>query len=263
MTLSAISENSPRLSVIETVARQYHMEAGPFERTLRATVIPEKCSREEFAAFLLVAKNYGLNPILREIYAFPKKGGGIQPIVGIDGWTAMINREPAFDGMSFADHMDDDGKLIAITCRMHRKDRAHPIEATEYMAECNRGTETWTKWPRRMLRHKAVIQCARYAFGFSDIVDPDEYDRFGATPHDPAMLQAQMQIVHENIRDGDRLGDGPHGDEIDREDRDYLTGRRDYRAHRVRPHEEIDNDDARREKWLAGWNDARDEGDGA
>ena len=198
----------PRLSITESVARQYGMEPAPFEKTLRATVVPAATTREEFAAFLLVAKHYGLNPILREIYAFPKKGGGIQPIVGVDGWAAMLNRQPAFDGMAFHDIFED-GKLVAITCSIYRKDRKFPISTTEYLDECVRYerdfkadksgaamkvSEVWAKWPRRMLRHKSMIQAARYAFGFSGIVDPDEFDRFGASPHDPAMLQAQMQI---------------------------------------------------------------------
>jgi hypothetical protein len=29
-----------------------------------------------------------------------------------------------------------------------------------------------------MLRHKAAIQCGRYAFGLSGIIDPDEAERF-------------------------------------------------------------------------------------
>jgi hypothetical protein len=48
---------------------------------------------------------------------------------------------------------------------------------TEDMAECKRPTEPWTKWPARMLRHKAAIQCARYAFGFAGIIDPEEAER--------------------------------------------------------------------------------------
>ncbi|MGP1667495.1 MAG: hypothetical protein ACTS5I_16635, partial [Rhodanobacter sp.] len=31
--------------------------------------------------------------------------------------------------------------------------------------------------PRRMLRHKAMIQCARLAFGFVGVYDPDEAER--------------------------------------------------------------------------------------
>lgn len=167
-------------SVLVDMATRYGMEPAPFEATLRATVVPKDCSREQFAAFLLVAKEYGLNPVLKEIYAFPAKGGGIQPIVSVDGWMNLINSHPNMDGLEFDDHHDDKGEITAITARIWRKDRSHPIVVTEYMAECKRSTEPWKQWPRRMLRHKAAIQCARYAFGFAGIVDPDEAERMGA-----------------------------------------------------------------------------------
>lgn len=174
-TQVATIERQPR-SVLVDMSTRYGMEPAAFEGTLRATVCKGNVSREEFAAFLLVAKEYGLNPLTKELYAFPAKGGGIQPIVSIDGWARIINDHPGFDGMEFED-VRDGAELIAITCRMFRKDRSHPIEATEYMAECKRATDVWRTWPRRMLRHKALIQCARYAFGFSGIVDQDEYER--------------------------------------------------------------------------------------
>src|SRR5205085_8745151 len=66
------------------------------------------------------------------------------------------------------------------TARSWRQDRDKPMVLTEYLEECQRDTEPWKKWPRRMLRHKALIQCARYAFGFAGIVDPDEAERMGA-----------------------------------------------------------------------------------
>ncbi|CAN7173278.1 phage recombination protein Bet [Brevundimonas sp. LjRoot202] len=191
---TALAER-PAKSVLVDMASRYGMEAAPFEATLRATVCKGQVSREEFAAFLLVAKEYGLNPMTKELYAFPAKGGGIQPIVSIDGWARIINDHPMFDGMEFEDVRDGD-ELTAITCRMHRKDRSRSIEATEYMAECRRGTDVWKTWPRRMLRHKAMIQCARYAFGFSGIVDPDEYERMETvrdiTPREAPNLAARL-----------------------------------------------------------------------
>lgn len=177
MNQIAIREPGGR-SVLLDMSDRYGMEPAAFEATLRATVVPKECSREQFAAFLLVAKEYKLNPLLKEIYAFPSKGGGIQPIVGVDGWANLVNSHPSFDGMDFEDHFSDAGDLVSITCRMHRKDRSHPVTATEYLSECKRPTEPWTKWPRRMLRHKSMIQAARYAFSFAGIVDPDEAERY-------------------------------------------------------------------------------------
>lgn len=167
----------PKRSLIATMAASYSMEPANFAATVRATCMPANSTDEEFAAFLLVAHQHKLNPVTREIYAFPKKGGGIQPIVGIDGWMTLINSHPQSDGLEFTDHFDDKGKLSAITCKLYRKDRNRPTEVTEYMEECKRPTEPWTKWPARMLRHKAAIQAARYAFGFAGIIDQDEAER--------------------------------------------------------------------------------------
>lgn len=167
----------PKRSVLVSMSSDYGMEPAAFEATLRATVVPPNTSKEQFAAFLLVAKQYGLNPVTKEIYAFPTKGGGIQPIVGIDGWMNLINSHPSCDGIEFKDEFNEARELVSITAIIHRKDRTHPTMVTEYMAECKRPTEPWTKWPARMLRHKAAIQCARYAFGFAGIIDPEEAER--------------------------------------------------------------------------------------
>lgn len=176
--LAVVDQPAPR-SLLVDMAHRYGMEPAPFEATLRATVCKGNVSREEFAAFLLVAKEYRLNPLTKEIYAFPAKGGGIQPIVSIDGWCRIINEHPVLDGIEFDDVLAD-GQLTAVTCRIYRKDRTRPTSVTEYMGECRRTTDVWKTWPARMLRHKALIQCARYAFGFSGIVDPDEYERLTA-----------------------------------------------------------------------------------
>jgi phage recombination protein Bet len=167
------------LSVIGEMAKSWGMEKEAFEATIRQTCMPAniQVSPAQFTAFLLVAREYGLNPITKEIFAFPAKSGGIQPIVSVDGWCHIINSHPQLNGIVFEDKMDGKGKVVSITCKIYRKDRAHPVECTEYMGECNRDTQTWKQWPIRMLRHKALIQCARYAFGFSGIVEQDEAER--------------------------------------------------------------------------------------
>ena len=76
-----------------------------------------------------------------------------------------------FDGMDFS-WVDTEGSM---TCTIWRKDRTHPIVVTEYLSECRRGSDPW-KMIHRMMRHKALMQCARYAFGFSGIYDEEEAD---------------------------------------------------------------------------------------
>jgi hypothetical protein len=140
-------------------------------QTLKQTAFKGDVSDSQMTALMVVANQYGLNPWTKEIFAFPDSRNGIVPVVGVDGWSRIINDHQAFDGMEFK--QDDN----SCTCIMYRKDRNHPISVTEYMSECSRGTGPWKTHPMRMLRHKAMIQCARIAFGFSGVYDQDEAER--------------------------------------------------------------------------------------
>jgi phage recombination protein Bet len=167
-----IVTTSQKASALNLMASKFTVEPDKLLKTLKATVF-KGATDDELLALVVVANGYGLNPLLKEIYAFPAKGGGIVPVVSVDGWIRMTNDHPMMDGMEFVEIYDSSGKLAAITCRIWRKDRTRPISVTEHLAECRRNSEPW-KMEHRMLRHKAMIQCARYAFGFSGIQDEDE-----------------------------------------------------------------------------------------
>lgn len=188
-------------SLIVDMAGQYGLEPTMFKDTVRATCGLANSTNEEFAAFLMVANTHGLNPITREIYAFPKKGGGIMPIVSIDGWYKLANSHPKFDGMEFKDIFDDKKHLTAIECHVFRKDRGRPTVITEYMDECKRPTEPWQKWPARMLRHKAAIQAIRIAFGFAGIIDPDEAERSPEVETGRIVAPSPEQMSLETVED--------------------------------------------------------------
>lgn len=138
---------------------------------LKATAFKGPATDAQITALMIVANQYGLNPWTKEIYAFPDKNNGIVPVVGVDGWSRIINEHPQFDGMEFETDAE------SCTCVMYRKDRKHAVRVTEYLDECKRNTQPWQSHPRRMLRHKALIQCARLAFGYTGIYDQDEAER--------------------------------------------------------------------------------------
>ncbi len=163
---------SERQQLLPAMAEKYQLQPEEFARTVRATCGMPTATPEQFAAFLIVAKTYNLNPILREIWAFPSRAGGIVPIVSIDGWANIVNSHPLCDGFEF-EMVNEDGE-IGCTCRIYRKDRKHPVAVTEWLAECQRDTPIWKTMKKRMLRHKAFIQAARLAFGLAGIYDEDE-----------------------------------------------------------------------------------------
>lgn len=160
-----------------SLAKRFGMPDSPEVLTvLKHTAFKGQVSDAQMTALLVVANQYGLNPWTKEIYAFPDNNNGIVPVVGVDGWSRIINEHPQFDGMDF-EQTDEE-----CTCRMYRKDRSHAIAVTEYMIECKRDAKPWKTHPKRMLRHKAMIQCARLAFGFVGIYDEDEAQRINEPP---------------------------------------------------------------------------------
>lgn len=157
------------------MAAKFNADPAKLLDTLKATVFSAARNNEELQALVIVSNQYGLNPLTKEIYAFPAKGGGIVPVVSVDGWANLANSHPAMDGVDF-EWGHADGKLISCTAIIYRKDRTHPVRVTEYLSECKRATDPW-KMEHRMLRHKAFCQCVRIAFGFSGIYDEDEAER--------------------------------------------------------------------------------------
>ena len=158
-------------SLMAVMAERFGVPQPEMLATLKATAFKGQVSDAQMTALLIVANQYGLNPWTKEIYAFPDKNNGIVPVVGVDGWSRIINEHPQFDGLEF--EQDDE----SCTCIIHRKDRSHPIKVTEWRSECDRKQGPWASHPKRMLRHKALIQCARLAMGYVGIFDEDEAER--------------------------------------------------------------------------------------
>jgi len=168
-----------------------------FANTLKATVFPSgQATNEQLLAFCAVAKEYKLNPFTKQLFAFPSKGGGVVPMVSVDGWASIINNHPQFNGMNFRYEKDStSGDVYGITCVIHRKDRAHPTVVTEFLEECKGTSQPWAKSPLRMLRHRAMIQCARLAFSFAGIYDESE-----------AAEIAEADVVDSNVGKPNSLG---------------------------------------------------------
>ena len=179
-------------NLLERMGARYGLDPQRVVDTLGKTVFRTAKEPEQIIALMIVADQYKLNPFTREIYAFPDRGGGIVPVVGIDGWLRLINDRPEYAGMLLTESDD----LISLPytvegqhgpeeretrpcpewmeCTIYRTDREHSTPVREYLAEVFRATEPWTKTTARMLRHKTIIQAARIAFGFGGIKDPDE-----------------------------------------------------------------------------------------
>lgn len=114
------------------------------------------------------AKRYRLNPILGEIACDYSDELGWQVYIPIDGWVTLILRETNFQGMTFTQAEKEEQELpIWMECTIYRSDRVVPMTVREYLSEVKTNHPAWQKFPRRMLRYKALQQCVRLAFGIS------------------------------------------------------------------------------------------------
>ena len=196
----------------QTLATKLDMGDGAdLISTLKATAFKGDVTDAQMTALLVIANQYGLNPWVKEIYAFPDKQNGIVPVVGVDGWSRIMNEHPQFDGIEFEQSTimaDMPGAKPApewMECRIYRKDRTRPIVVREYLDEVYRPPFTgkygtvngpWQSHTKRFLRHKTMIQCARLAFGFGGIYDQDEAERIAeAQAHHPHTVNMGMAEV--------------------------------------------------------------------
>lgn len=176
-------------SLMAKVAARFSVDPKKMMDTLKQTAFKQKdhpVTDEQMMALMIVADQYGLNPFTKELYAYPDKNNGIVPVVSIDGWANIINTNPQMDGLEFA-YSDDIVNMagakpcpVWVDAIIYRKDRMHPIRVREFLDETFRASQypgPWQTHTKRMLRHKATIQCARLAFGFAGIYDEDEASR--------------------------------------------------------------------------------------
>lgn len=166
-----------RVSLVQTMALSYGLEEAPFMEAIRQTVMPGNATTAQTAAFLQVAHSYKLNPFIKEIYAFPAKSGGIMPMISIDGWLSIANRDPRYDGYEYEEILDEKGNLEGGKITIYRNDRQRPHVHREWFRECKRNTDPWNNMPRRMMENRTVAQGIRRALGISGIMDIDEAEQ--------------------------------------------------------------------------------------
>ena len=117
---------------------------------------------------LLTSQRLQLNPLLSQIAWELNEKNQWELFIPIDGWIAMIHREPNFQGITFNEsNQTENGIPIWMECRIYRSDLTHPISVREFFSELKTEHPMWVQMPRRMMRHKTLQQCARLAFGIS------------------------------------------------------------------------------------------------
>ena len=195
-TAIATQTSSEPLGIVDRMSVKYGLKKEKFYNALVRVIFKSdeasNISQEEVAAFLVVCEQYNLNPFLREIYPAVSRKQGLLPVLGVDGWLKQMHASPSFDGVevSFAENRitvtrESEGKngfgrpytaTAPEYCqvKIYLKGKSHPVVIQEFLDETFRPTDQWVSKPCRMLRHKALIQGIRVAFGMSGVYDAEE-----------------------------------------------------------------------------------------
>ena len=171
------------LCVFKRSVSRSGMSADSFVQALTQTALASLITWDQvdLETLLLAAERLGLDPLGREVFLVRDEGqyaSHAVVVVGVDGWSRIINTHKEFAGMRFKESQEmTDGVPTWVECSMYRWDRKVPTAVREYLAEVRSDTSAWQTHPRRMLRHKAMVQCARLAFGLVGVYDHDEAER--------------------------------------------------------------------------------------
>lgn len=127
-------------------------------------------SEQSDLALLSIAhliEKYSLDPLLGDLQIWQEEGT-LQVGMSMSGLIRLLHRQPQFQGIGFTESDQLINAIPAwIECAITRQDYAHPIVAREYLLEVKKDTSLWQEMPRRMLKHRATQQAARYAFGIA------------------------------------------------------------------------------------------------
>lgn len=121
--------------------------------------------------FTSICRAYGLNPLKRQIYAFPTKYGtreeSFAVIIAYENFLQRAEKTGLLTHWSteFSAAKTLDGKPdIACTITIERRDWARPFVHTVYLSEYTKDNHFWRKSPRTMLKKVTVAQGFRLCF---------------------------------------------------------------------------------------------------
>jgi len=162
---SATKEVSPMAKALKGAAQAVGMT--PASLATWFSQYPQLSEVSQESCLRLIAE-YRLNPRADEIDLVQFEVGRWQVFITVNGWAKLINAHPAFCGIEFSEASElEEGVPLWMGCAIYRTDRVKPIEVKEYFTEMKTEHAAWQQMPRRMLRHRAMQQCARLAFGIT------------------------------------------------------------------------------------------------
>ena len=184
-------------------------------------IAAKHCTDAEFQMLVYVAKQYNLNPLLKEVFAQKYKNkriGEWSPasiIVTRDGFVSIAHQTGDFEAMQSRvevvqmlinrNGVQRDWQYKGI-CSIYRKGAEHPFVFEAYEDEYNSNTNVWSDKPKTMIMKVAESQGLRKAFKLNGLYTEDEmppaedHEKIPEVHKPPALAEAQAAWEAEERR---------------------------------------------------------------
>jgi phage recombination protein Bet len=189
MTNDKNFEIARRENMSTELAAMDNLYARETIETIKQTVC-KGATDAQLKVFLEVCRATTLNPFLREVWFVPSVG----IMAGRDGYLAIANRNPQFDGMETRVERDEKNVPIKAICTVWRKDRAHPIICEAYYSEYRKSSGVWSQYPSAMISKVAEVLALKRSFAINGVVTEEE---IGTGSREAAQTVAEAKIAGE------------------------------------------------------------------
>ena len=172
---------------------------------IKAQFFPPNATPLEIDFCMSVAKSFGLNPIINEIYFIERKANvngnwitKVEPLAGRNAYRKIANRSGELESIEVDTVLKDtpklinsewvEGKDLVAVCTIYKKGNTNPfvveVEYSEYVQTKKDGTPTkfWSEKPKTMLKKVAESQCLRMAFDINGLYDESEIEEVDIQP---------------------------------------------------------------------------------
>ena len=185
---------------------------------IKAQFFPQNATPLEIDFCMSVAKSFGLNPIINEIYFIERKANvngnwitKVEPLAGRNAYRKIANRSGELESIKVDTLLKDTPKLVngewiegrdlVAVCTIYKKGNANPfiveVEYSEYVQTKKDGTPTkfWSEKPKTMLKKVAESQCLRMAFDINGLYDESEIEEVDIQPQyvNPKLTQLKTK----------------------------------------------------------------------
>jgi len=168
----------------------------PEEVSIIKDTVAKGFTNLELAYFLNVAKSYGLNPFLKQVWGYKDTKGNIIVFAGRDGFLSKAQSDPRWNGIA-SDVIREGEKYeinIALGQISHSKDVTSKAKIIGAYARCkpkgceietiewadfdtyNKGHNVWKADPVAMIKKVAESHCLAKAYGITGLAVEEDFE---------------------------------------------------------------------------------------